>query len=165
MNYIGSKYKLLPFLKHEITKVVGEDLTDKIFCDIFAGTGVVGRAFKKGVKSVISNDIEHYSFILNRNYIGNHKAIQNQDELIKALNQLPLISDGFIYNNYCMGSGSQRQYFSDANGKKIDAIRKKIEEWKKSKKINEDIYHFLIASLLESADKVANTASVYGAIF
>ena len=30
-------------------------------------------------------------------------------------------------------------------------------------KINENLYYFLLASLLESADKVANTASVYGA--
>ncbi len=47
--------------------------------------------------------------------------------------------------------------------KKIDAIRSQIERWKTSGKINEDIYFFLLASLLESADKVANTASVYGA--
>lgn len=32
-----------------------------------------------------------------------------------------------------------------------------------SQKIDEDDYYFLLASLLEAADKVANTASVYGA--
>jgi len=62
-----------------------------------------------------------------------------------------------------MGSGSNRQYFSDENGKKIDTIRTQIEKWKKSKKIDDDLYYFLLASLIESADKVANTASVYGA--
>ena len=56
-----------------------------------------------------------------------------------------------------------RQYFSDENGQKIDTIRKKINQWKKSKKINDNLYYFLLASLLESADKVANTASIYGA--
>ena len=49
------------------------------------------------------------------------------------------------------------------NGKKIDAIRQKIQEWFDKKAINENEYFFLLASLLESADKVANTASVYGA--
>jgi len=46
---------------------------------------------------------------------------------------------------------------------KCDAIRSKIEEWNTSGKITEDEYFFLITSLLEAIDKVANTASVYGA--
>jgi adenine-specific DNA-methyltransferase len=62
-----------------------------------------------------------------------------------------------------MASGSQRQYFNDENGKKIDSIRTKIKEWKENNKIDSNLYYFLLASLLESADKVANTASVYGA--
>ena len=41
--------------------------------------------------------------------------------------------------------------------------RKQIETWKITNKINDKIYYFLLASLLESSDKVANTASVYGA--
>jgi len=54
-------------------------------------------------------------------------------------------------------------YFSDENALKCDAIRSKIEEWKKEEKINENEYYFLLASILEATDKVANTASVYGA--
>jgi len=45
MNYIGSKHKLSKFIKSEIEKVVGE-MKDKVFCDLFAGTGAIGRAFK-----------------------------------------------------------------------------------------------------------------------
>nr|WP_306344738.1 hypothetical protein [Pasteurella atlantica] len=45
----------------------------------------------------------------------------------------------------------------------MDTIRSKINEWKNLGKINNNQYYFLLASLLESADKVANTASVYGA--
>jgi adenine-specific DNA-methyltransferase len=162
MNYIGSKHKLSNFIKTTIISIVGQDLSTKIFCDIFAGTGIVGRNFKGEVKQVIANDFEYYSYVLNRNYIGNHKPIPNKEQYIKLLNELPPI-EGFIYNNYCMGSGSGRQYFSDENGKKIDAIRQQIKEWKSSKEINDDLFYFLLASLLESADKVANTASVYGA--
>jgi adenine-specific DNA-methyltransferase len=54
-------------------------------------------------------------------------------------------------------------YFSDENAGKCDAIRQKIETWKQEEKINDNEYYFLLASLLESTDKVANTASVYGA--
>ncbi len=163
MNYIGSKSRLSSWIKDEVVKVVGQELSDKVFCDMFAGTGIVGRTFKSDVKKIISNDLEHYSFVLNKNYIDNHKEIENKDAFIDELNSLTPIEDGFIYQNYCLGSGSGRQYFSDHNGKKIDAIRSKIQEWKESDRISEGIYYFLLASLLESADKVANTASVYEA--
>ena len=163
MNYIGSKYKLSSWIETKITKVVKDDLSQKIFCDIFAGTGIVGRKFKTKVKQVIANDFEYYSYVLNRNYIGNHTAIEDANDLIEELNNLPLREDGFIYCNYCFGSGSGRQYFSDENGKKIDTMRQAIEKWKEQGKIDEDRYYFLLASLIESADKVANTASVYGA--
>ncbi len=93
MNYIGSKFKLSSWLDEEIRKVVGNDLSDKVFCDIFAGTGIVGRTFKPHVKKVIANDLEYYSYVLNRNYIGNHEKIKNQEELIEELNNLPLKRD------------------------------------------------------------------------
>jgi adenine-specific DNA-methyltransferase len=163
MNYIGSKFKLSSWIEEEVKKVVGKDLSDKVFCDIFAGTGIVGRTFKKDVKQVIANDLEHYSYVLNKNYIENHKEIPDKEKYIEELNNLPLIDNGFIYQNYCMGSGSNRQYFSDDNGKRIDTIRTKIQEWLEQKRIDDNLYYFLLASLIESADKVANTASVYGA--
>ncbi|MBP5229773.1 MAG: DNA adenine methylase [Bacteroidales bacterium] len=163
MNYIGSKYSLLPFIEETISSLVGTDLSGIVFCDLFAGTGIVGRAFKPRVKKVISNDWEYYSYVLNRNYIGNHQDIADKDLYIDSLNSLEGVANGFIYNNYCKGSGSGRQYFSDENGKKIDAIRIQIENWYTSGKISENLYFFLLSSLIESADKLANTASVYGA--
>jgi adenine-specific DNA-methyltransferase len=163
MNYIGSKYSLLDFIDHTIKSVVGEDMSQLVFCDLFAGTGIVGRHFKTQVSQVISNDWEYYSYILNRNYIGNHLEIEGKDEYIEKLNQLDGIDNGFIYSQYCLGGGNNRQYFSDENGKKIDAARVAIEEWKNSGEISDDLYYFLLCSLIESADKHANTASVYGA--
>jgi len=162
MNYIGSKFRLAGFIENTIRGVTGSDLSQKIFCDIFAGTGIVGRTFKTVTKCVIANDVEYYSYVLNKNYIENHVEIPDRQEYIDELNQLPLM-DGFIYKNYCVGSGSGRRYFSDYNGKKIDTMRQQIETWKKTGRIGDNLYYFLLASLLESADKFANTASVYGA--
>jgi len=163
MNYIGSKFRLAGFIENTIHSVVGSDLSQKIFCDLFAGTGIVGRTFKTAARSVIANDVEYYSYVLNKNYIENHVEIPDKQEAIDELNQLPLMEGGFIYKNYCIGSGAGRQYFSDHNGKKIDTIRQCIESWKKTGTIADNLYYFLLASLLESADKLANTASVYGA--
>lgn len=161
MNYIGSKYKLSDFISSSVKSIVGEDLSDKIFCDLFAGTGIVGRNFKKEVKKVISNDMEFYSYVLNKNYIENHEFLDNEI-YIKELNETNG-EEGFIFNEYSENGKANRLYFSEHNGKKIDAIRTKIEFWKTEKKISSALYYFLLASLLESADKVANTASVYGA--
>lgn len=164
MNYIGSKLKLCQhFLPETIKSVCGSDLSQKTFCDIFAGTGIVGRTFKTSVKKIISNDIEYYSYVLNKNYIENHIDLENKNEILDELNELPLKNDGFVFKNYCLGGNDERQYFSDENGMKIDSIRIQIENWKNEGKISLNMYFFLLASLLESADKVANTASVYGA--
>jgi adenine-specific DNA-methyltransferase len=161
LNYIGSKHKLSSFLKKSITSVVGNDLSNLVFCDLFAGTGIVGRNFKPIVKQVIANDVEFYSYVLNRNYIGNSKIIEIDEKLV-FLNNLEG-KEGFIFQNYCENGLQNRLYFSAENGQKIDAIRQQIEEWKNTNEISDDEYFFLLASLIESADKVANTASVYGA--
>ncbi|WP_432412244.1 DNA adenine methylase [Rasiella sp. SM2506] len=160
MNYIGSKNKLSNFLFETITSVVG-DLGNQTFCDLFAGTGIVGRKFKTHVKNVVSNDVEFYSYVLNRNYIQNTESLQ-AEEFLKKLNSLKG-KKGFVFQQYAEGGSEGRMYFSLENGQKIDAIRQQIETWKKADEISEDLYFFLLTSLLESADKVANTASVYGA--
>ncbi len=182
MNYIGSKLSLLEFLEDSIDKVVDKNCIT--FCDLFAGTGVVGSHFKEKGYKIISNDIQYYSYVLNRHYIGNHRELLFR-KLIKELPELKNIdvpkrknfvcnylsnlqgSKGFIYKNYCpggtKGKKQQRLYFSDENGMRCDAIRQKIERWKKQGFISDDEYFFLVASLIESVDKYANTASVYGA--
>jgi adenine-specific DNA-methyltransferase len=182
MNYIGSKLSLLEFLEDSINKVV--DKNCDTFCDLFAGTGIVGRHFKKKGYKIIANDIQYYSYVLNRHYIGNHKELK----FARLMDELPELKSvelefrknyvcrylsgmkgvkGFIYNNYCVGGtknkAEERQYFSDENGMRCDAVRQKIEDWKAEGLISNDEYYFLITSLLESVDKYANTASVYGA--
>jgi len=160
LNYIGSKHKLSSFLKSAIEDAAKPSL-GTIFCDIFAGTGAVGRVFKKDVKKIIANDKEAYSFALCRNYIGNHEE-RDRGDMLSTLSSLD-DEKGFVFEHYSFGGASGRQYFSAENGQKIDAIRTKIDKWYKNKKIDHDDYYFLLASLLEAADKVANTASVYGA--
>ncbi len=160
LNYIGSKYRLLPFITRTIRETVG-DVAGGVFAELFAGTGMVARSMKGQVRQVIVNDLEPYSYVLNRNYIGNN-TLFDYDDMVAELNALSGVA-GFIFEHYCLGGGHGRQYFSDANGRKIDAMRQTIETWYSNGTINADRYYFLLASLLESADKVANVASVYGA--
>jgi len=182
MNYIGSKKTLLEFIEKSISNVVKEKKYK--FSDLFAWTWIVWRYFKEKWHSIISNDLQYYSYVVNRNYVWNHKEL-NFELLIKKFEELNNLTfsdrkefiikylnnikgkKGFIYNNYSLWGTKwkeyERLYFTDENALKCDSIRYKIEKWKKNKLINEDEYYFLLTSLIESIDKVANTASVYGA--
>ena len=166
MNYIGSKFTLSSFLEENIKQTLKENnsknLSEIVFCDLFTGTTAVSKIFKTQVKKIIANDKEYYSFVLAKNYIGNHKTIKRKNELLEKLNNLDGVKSKISFNYSTCGK-EKRQYFSETNAMKIDAIRSEIEKWKNIEFINEEEYFFLLASLLESADKVANTASVYGA--
>lgn len=70
MNYIGSKKSLLPFLEFYILKMVNNISITLI--DLFAGTVVVGQHLKNISYNVLSNDIQYYSYVLNKNYIENN---------------------------------------------------------------------------------------------
>ena len=159
VNYIGSKYSLLDFIDSVVTDFTALHPAGVVICDAFAGTGAVGFFFRKKGYKVIANDNQYYSYVVNRNLIQNN--VMELDKL-DYLDNLAGV-EGFIYNNYCAGSGSERLYFSDENGKRCDAIRQEIERMYEAKEINEDEYYAYLAALIEAIDKVANTASVYGA--
>jgi len=64
MDYLGSKIRLSGFIYNVISNSVHKNLADSSFCDLFSGTGVVGRYFHDRVKSIIYNDREFYSFVI-----------------------------------------------------------------------------------------------------
>ena len=158
LNYIGSKFTLIPFIKENIHNVVGADLTKHVFCDLFAGTGIVGKSFNDEVKRIIANDVEYYSYVLLNHYLRFNIKDNRYQELIDKLNNLPPLEE-FIFHNYTAGGSAGRNYFTDHNGKKIDAIRTYIQTTLVDS--NDPFYYAALTSLLEAADKVANTASTY----
>src|SRR5574344_2141909 len=112
MNYIGSKYSLLDFLHDVIGEVSGyKDGDNYIFADLFAGTGVVGSYYKSLGCKVISNDIQYYSYSIIKHYIENNSKNVRMD-LFDYFNNLAGV-EGFVYNKYCLGSGSGRNSFTD----------------------------------------------------
>lgn len=182
MNYIGSKLRLLTFLEESIKSVVGDG--KYTFCDLFAGTGAVGSHFKKIGYEIISNDLQYYSYVLNKHLIENNNNfmftglnsvidglefsdIENKPKIVcDYLNGLPRV-EGFIYNNYSSGGTLNgeftRLYFSDENAMICDTIRIKLNEWKENSLITYGEFYFLLSSLIECVDERANTTSVYGA--
>ena len=161
MNYIGSKQSLLDFLETTIEEFTGYKEGDSfVFGDLFAGTGVVGQRYKEKGHSVISNDIQYYSYVLNKHYIENIPELD--DSLLEYFNNLNPVK-GFIYNNYCEGSGSGRNYFTNENGMKCDAVRIELERLYRAGEINDNLYFYYLASLINSIDKYAKKPSDYGA--
>ncbi|MCM1533715.1 MAG: DNA adenine methylase, partial [Corallococcus sp.] len=173
MNYIGSKYSLIDFLKSSIDKTLEVNRESKkpsemIFADLFAGTGIVSGSFKELGYSIIANDIQFYSYVIIKHMIENNGNLDENrcKQLIDELNNVDGV-EGFIYKNYSyegtVGQEYRRMYFTEYNAKKCDAIRIAIEEKHNANEITDNEYYFLLGSLVNSIDKYANTASVYGA--
>jgi len=180
MRYYGCKNRLLDFLEEGVTKTGINHGSS--FCDLFSGTTIVAQHFKRKGFTIYTNDIMEFSYAIARTYIKNNQypffkglkgivpgvngSRENIISVVDCLNNLQPIED-FIYNNYCP-SGSkdkvhQRQYFSDENGKRIDAIRSKIQEWRIEERISLDEFYILLSSLLEAVPFVANISGNYSA--
>ncbi|ATA92521.1 DNA methyltransferase [Capnocytophaga canimorsus] len=181
MRYIGNKENLCDKIYHTLQI---KNIEGKSFFDFFAGTTSVGQYFKSKGYKVFSSDLMYFSYVLQRAYITNNsfdlfdKLLQNilidstnlfETNLEKVVSFLNKISgkEGFIYENYTP-TGTQeleqpRMFFSDQNGKIIDAIRLQIEQWKEENLISTNEYFILIACLLESVSFYANVAGVYAA--
>ncbi|MBP5457652.1 MAG: Dam family site-specific DNA-(adenine-N6)-methyltransferase [Paludibacteraceae bacterium] len=162
MRYIGSKLRLINFIRETVEKHCGNDLHDKVFCDIFAGTGAVGRSFSPLVKKVIANDLEKYS------YIANYVQLKGYDEEVfrnfmhsASLRANECIDDNRnLFDAYAEGGSSNRLFFSKNNGLVIQATRNMLSEC--SRLLNYKNYLAILYSIMDGADKVANTMSTYG---
>lgn len=161
LNYIGSKHTLLKTITEIININIG-DTSGMSFMDLFAGTGVVGHNMLKQFKTCDSNDLEKYSYIINYALLKCNFS-DKLNQMIEFCNKQGFEEEGLIYKNYSPNETCERMFFTNSNAKKGDAIRTYIEKKLNDNLINMDEYYFLIASLLVSIDKVANTSCVYGA--
>jgi adenine-specific DNA-methyltransferase len=160
MRYIGSKLRLLTFIEETI-KEFENNLENKTFCDLFSGTAIVASHFKNKCSKIISNDLENYSYVVQRNYIGNSDDSYCEKLIEKYRKCKP--NHGPLTETLSPAGSQKRMFFTVSNAMKVDGIREQIGKDFESKTISEDEYYFLLCSLMESADKVANTTGVYGA--
>ena len=160
MRYIGSKLKLIGFIKEVVAKYCGEDISDKVFCDLFAGTGIVGRSFSPIVKKVIANDLEYYSYIANKVGLEGYdeKTVKNVVNKLNEINGNPLLP---FAQAYADGGSCGRMFYTAENGAKIASAREFLS-------LIEDMldgrdFRAALLSIIDGSDAVANTTSVYGA--
>jgi len=176
MRYIGSKTKVLDFLENNILTCV-DNVRDKIFGDLFCGTAVVSKHFKKLGCKIISNDYMNFSYIFQVSWIENNDipsysnlkeiGIKCYDDTLKYLNEINGM-EGFFYKNYSIGgskkySNYERNYFSETNAKKIDAILFYLKKWEKHQYINKVEEYVLKTNLIDAVTKVSNISGTFGA--
>ncbi len=184
MRYIGNKENIIEKIDSLLLKngVCGER-----FFDFFSGTTSVAKYYKQKGYEISSSDLMYMSFCLQKSYIENNNIPEFKrllahisyssshllfstplDIVLDHLNNLPPV-EGFIFQNYTPGGTSHleqpRMYFTSENGKRIDAIRTKIEEWKTTTLIEEHEYYILISCLLETVSLYSNVAGVYAAFY
>ncbi len=182
MRYIGSKLNLLSHIEGVVDNL---GVKTGIFCDLFAGTACVAAHFKRRGFQIISNDLLELSYTFQRALIANNGEPEFAG-IIETLGDVPSDSlftnlspyrkvvawltclpgkRGFIFHSYCPSGSNEygRQYLSDSNGQKIDAIRQQIQQWREAGEITENEFCLLLLPLLEATSKVANISGTYGA--
>jgi adenine-specific DNA-methyltransferase len=168
LNYIGSKKSLLSFIDFVIKKIIVNDKnTEQIkFLDGFAGSGIVGKYFNQKYNfTTSSNDLEQYSSII-AHALLKVPFTKKLNKLIDEINKLTKPKKdkyNLITKHYSQNGEEERLFWTDENAQKADAVIEFIKNKLNKNKINIDEYNFLLASLITSLDKVANTTSVYGA--
>lgn len=152
-RYTGSKYKLADWICDVIlTQCHGDS-----FCDIFSGTGIIAKNMLDKMSRVVvndflySNEIIYKAFFMQMSY--DKEKIDKYKSLFQTLNASEL-SDNYISTNF------GDKFFSVNDALLIGEIREQIDC---ANNLNEKERAILIASLLYSADKVANTVGHYDA--
>jgi len=116
------------------------------------------EAWRSRILRATGEPIETYSILSREPFESDPPCAR----VLRYLDQLPG-RRGPFYEAYCCGGEAGRMYYSADNGTRIQAIRDLIEAWSRQKLVSPREEAWLVACLIESADRVANTASVYGA--
>jgi len=150
-RFLGNKSKLLGFIGDIVAEKCGNFHS---FCDIFAGTGVVGYYFNRPDVKIIANDILMGSFTSLQCWLRttNYDKIKVAG-IIDHLNNLRPGGQNYVSENF------GNTFFTQANALKIGAIREEIDNLD----LSGGEKNILLTSLLYAVDKVANTVGHYEA--
>lgn len=165
ITYLGNKRSLLPFICKGVQIVkdsLGKDKLDMF--DVFSGSGIVARSFKKDARIIFANDLELYSRIVNECYLSNYspalyKKLSLMLEELRAGIDL-CWSEGFITELYAPAidespQAGERVFYTRRNAQYIDTARQVIESFPS------EYQKFFLAPLLSEASVHANTSGVF----
>ncbi|TQR31383.1 hypothetical protein DMB92_06760, partial [Campylobacter sp. MIT 99-7217] len=133
---------------------------EKAFFEAFAGTAVISEHFLKysNLNHFYINDFLHSNFII---YQGFFSQESFDEKKLLAYAKLYNALDLKEQNYYSLYYGDK--FFSLKDAIKIGFIREHLDEGLKNKELNLKEFHILLASLLYSVDRIANTVGHYDA--
>lgn len=152
-RYTGSKYKLADW----IFEIIDSHCSGSSFCDIFAGTGIIAKTALDRMSKVVVNDFLYSNELIYKAFFIQSPYDKEKIEHYKDIFQSLLASErqaNYVSKNF------GGKFFSPNDAILIGEIREQIET---AKDLNEKEHAILIASLLYSADKIANTVGHYDA--
>lgn len=152
-RYTGSKYKLSDW----IFDIIDTHCNGSSFCDIFGGTGIIAKTALDRMPKVVvndflySNELIYKAFFMQSPY--DREKIEHYRDIFQML-QAHELEANYVSKNF------GGKFFSNNDSILIGEIRERIET---ANDINEKERAILIASLLYSIDKIANTVGHYDA--
>lgn len=156
-RYTGSKYKISNWIRELILE---NCKNSNSFCDIFAGTGIVTATMLQDYKTFYINDFLYSNEIIYNAFFSKEKF--DYEILFKYYRIFRSIDISGIEENYVSLNYGDK-YFSKEDALKIGYIREIIE--KNKNEMNYREYCILLASLIYSFDRCANTVGHYEAFF
>ena len=167
ITYLGNKRLLINNIENEVNTISRRLQKEKMICaDIFSGSGIVARMLKKHSDTLIVNDLENYSAVINSCYLINKKeypakkcsALRNEIENQSIHKKY----SGIISQNYAPKNDNdilpgERVFYTHENAVLIDTYRKLIDEI-----VEEDtLKKFFLAPLITEASIHVNTSGVF----
>jgi adenine-specific DNA-methyltransferase len=163
ITYIGNKRALLGFIDGALDIVKARLGREKLdILDMFSGSGVVSRFFKRSAKCLYVNDVEYYAETLSRCYLSDAQDISRLAPMHARLVQEieNNLRPGFIANMYAPKDENnvqlgERCFFTPRNAAYIDTARQLIEY------LPSEVRHYFIAPLLTEVSIKNNTSGVF----
>lgn len=154
-RYIGNKAKLLEWIFSKIK----DNVQGESFFDVFAGTGSVAEKALNNFKTIIVNDILVSNEIIYEAFWGRESVridfLRTYQEMITNFSDIK--EDNYFSQNY------GNKYFGINDAKKIGYIRELLENDYRKGTISDREFKVLLASLIYSMDRIANTVGHYEA--
>lgn len=152
-RYIGCKAKLAEWIMQTIES---ETYNTESFCDIFAGTAIISDFAINRYKKIIINDFLYSNNIIYRAFYKVGEV--DLPKLLEIVSDYNCVNANTIDDNY-FSINFGNKYFDYQTAKQIGFIRQDIENRKCN--LSEKEYCILLASLIYSIDRIANTLGHY----
>ncbi|MDR1972812.1 MAG: DNA adenine methylase [Treponema sp.] len=166
ITYLGNKRALLDFIGEGLRIVQKRLNRQKLtMFDVFSGSGIVARYFKRFAASLLVNDLEKYTVPINGCYLSNRDDLpipalkELHRDLTETLGGKPLKA-GMVTALYAPQDDDniklhERVFFTRRNAMYLDTARNLIDG------IDEKYRLYFLAPLLSEASIHSNTSGVF----